>query len=46
MLFVMGTVAVVVYEWVGLKILRSAWINLDTLWAGALVLAGLISLVI
>lgn len=46
MLFVMGTVAVVVYEWVGLKILRSAWINLDTLWAGALVLAGLISLMI
>jgi hypothetical protein len=46
MLFVMGTVAVVVYEWVGLKILRSAWINLDTLWAGALVLAGLLSLVI
>lgn len=46
MLFVMGTVAVVVYEWVGLKILRSAWINLDTLWASALVLAGFISLVI
>ncbi|MGH7916735.1 MAG: hypothetical protein ACREQE_04645 [Candidatus Binataceae bacterium] len=43
---VMGIVAMVVYEWVGLKILRSAWVNLDTLWAGALVGAGMLSLVI
>jgi hypothetical protein len=46
MLIVMGTIAVVVYEKVGLKILRSAWINLDTVWAGALVAAGLLCLVI
>ena len=46
MLLVMGTVAVAVYEWIGLKILRSAWINLDTLWAGALVAAGSLSLLI
>ncbi|MGH9345220.1 MAG: hypothetical protein ACRD19_15855 [Terriglobia bacterium] len=43
---VMGIVAMVVYEWVGLKILRSAWVNLDTLWAGALVGAGMLSLVV
>jgi len=46
MLLVMGTVAFAVYEWIGLKILRSAWINLDAIWAGALVAAGALSLVI
>ena len=46
MLLVMGTIAVVVYEKVGLKILRSAWINLDTVWAGALVAAGILCLLI
>jgi hypothetical protein len=43
MVVVMGAIAIVVYEKVGLAILRSAWINLDTIWAGALVAAGLIS---
>jgi hypothetical protein len=46
MLIVMGTTAIVIFEWVGLKILRSAWINLDLVWAIALILAGLLSLVI
>ena len=46
MLVVMGAVAVLVYQYVGLAILRSAWINLDTIWAGALVAAGLLSLAI
>jgi hypothetical protein len=46
MLLVMGTVAIAVYQWVGLQILRSAWINLDTIWAIALIAAGLLSLVI
>jgi hypothetical protein len=46
MLLVMGIVAMLVYEWVGLAILRSAWINLETLWAGALVAAGLLALAI
>lgn len=46
MLIVMGTIAVVVYEKIGLKILRSAWINLDSVWAGALVAAGILCLVI
>ncbi len=43
LMIVMGAVAVVVYEKVGLAILRSAWINLDSIWAGALVAAGAIS---
>jgi hypothetical protein len=46
MLIMMGAIAFAVYEWIGLKILRSAWINLDAIWAGALVTAGALSLVI
>jgi hypothetical protein len=46
MVLVMGTIAVVVYDRIGLAFLRSAWINLDTIWAGALVAAGLLSLVV
>jgi hypothetical protein len=45
MLAVMGLVAVVVYERLGLKVLRTAWINTDALWAGAFVLAGFITLI-
>jgi hypothetical protein len=43
MLLVMGAVAIVVYERVGLEILRRAWINTDHLWAGAFVLAGVVT---
>jgi hypothetical protein len=46
MLLVMGTVALTVYQWIGLQILRSAWINLDTIWAIALIAAGFLSLLI
>jgi hypothetical protein len=46
MLAVMGAVAIAVYQWIGLRILRSAWINLDTVWAGALIAAGVLSLAI
>jgi hypothetical protein len=46
MLIVMGAVAFIVYSYVGLAILRRAWINLDTIWAGALVATGLLSLAI
>ena len=46
MLLVMGTVAIAVYQWIGLQILRSAWINLDTIWAVALIAAGILSLII
>jgi hypothetical protein len=44
MLATMGAIALLVYHYVGLTILRSAWINLDTVWAGALIAAGLLSL--
>jgi sulfite exporter TauE/SafE len=40
MVAVAGVVALVVYEVVGLRILRTAWVNLDRIWAYALVGAG------
>ncbi|MDP2711594.1 MAG: hypothetical protein Q8O56_10280 [Solirubrobacteraceae bacterium] len=44
MLLVMGVVAVVVYEKLGLRMLGKAWLNTDTLWASTFVLAGTITL--
>jgi flavin-binding protein dodecin len=46
MVIVMGAIAIVVYDYVGLAILRSAWINLDTIWAGALIAAGVLSIIV
>jgi hypothetical protein len=43
---VMGAVAVLVYEKLGVMILKRAWINVDLLWAGTLVAAGVITLVL
>ena len=45
MLMAMLAAAAVVYYQVGLAFLRRGWINLDLLWAGSLVAAGLITLV-
>jgi hypothetical protein len=45
MLAVMGTVAILVYDYIGLGILRTAWINVDKLWAAALMGSGVIVLV-
>jgi hypothetical protein len=44
MLAVMGVVAVVVYDKLGVAVLKRAWINLDAVWAGAFVLAGVLTL--
>jgi hypothetical protein len=46
MFLVMGAIAVVVYEKVGLAILRRAWVNLDLIWAAALIASGVLSLVL
>jgi hypothetical protein len=43
MVAVMGVVAVLVYDRFGLSVLRRSWVNLDAVWAGAFVLAGLIT---
>jgi len=44
MFVVMAAVALVVYEKWGLRLLRRAWFNLDFLWNGALLLAGVFTL--
>ena len=45
MLAVTGAIAIVVREWLGLAILRSAWINFEWLWTAGLALTGIILLV-
>jgi hypothetical protein len=45
MLLVMGTVSLLVYEKLGVAVLRRAWINSDQVWAGAFVVAGVLTLV-
>ena len=45
MLLVMGAVSLLVYEKLGLAVLRRAWINSDQVWAAAFVMAGAVTLV-
>jgi len=44
MVAVMAVVALVVYEKLGLTFLRKAWVNSDQFWAGAFIVAGLVTL--
>jgi hypothetical protein len=46
MFLVMAAIAMVVYEKLGLAILRRAWVNLDLIWAVALIVTGALSLVL
>ena len=39
-LVTVALIAVAVYEWIGVEILRRAWINLDLVWMSALLAAG------
>jgi hypothetical protein len=45
MLTVVTLIAVVVYKWLGLAVLRTAWLNFDRIWSAALVATGLILLI-
>jgi hypothetical protein len=45
-LAVTAVIAIVVYEKVGLGLLRRAWINLDFFWAVALIITGLITAIV
>jgi hypothetical protein len=45
MLLVMGLIAIAVYRWIGVGILRRAWFNLDLVWTGTMAVAGGITLV-
>jgi hypothetical protein len=40
-----GLIALLVYEWLGLKFLSRYWFNLDLVWAVSLILIGVIGLV-
>lgn len=44
MVAVTGLIAVVVYEWLGLALLRRGWINFDLVWIAALLATGAILL--
>lgn len=44
MLAIAALLAVVVYQKVGVEILRRAWINLDLIWVGALAITGSVAL--
>ncbi len=46
MITVGGCAAWLVYRYLGLKYVSRSWFNLDTLWAGSLVLVGVIALVL
>jgi hypothetical protein len=46
MFAVMAAVALVVYDRLGLMILKRTWFNVDLIWAGALMVAGGIALVV
>jgi hypothetical protein len=39
-----GAMAWVVYRWAGLKLLRNAWLNLESVWAASLIVTGLVSI--
>jgi hypothetical protein len=45
MLVVMGAIAIVVYDKLGLAVLRRAWVNTDQLWAFAFICAAAITLI-
>jgi hypothetical protein len=40
MLLTTGAVALIVYQWAGLDFLRRGWINVDLVWAAALIGMG------
>jgi hypothetical protein len=46
MFLVMGLIALVIFEKVGLAILRRGWFNLDRVWAGSLIGAGGLTLLV
>ena len=46
MLAVTAAIAGIVYEWVGVEILRRAWLNVDLVWTVALVATGALLLLL
>ncbi|MFM9847066.1 MAG: hypothetical protein ACKVP3_07890 [Hyphomicrobiaceae bacterium] len=46
MLATTAVIAIIVYEWLGVSLLRRAWLNLDFLWTFALVVTGALLLLL
>jgi len=46
MFLVMAAIALIVYDRLGLMILKRTWFNVDLIWAGALMIAGLVTLIL
>jgi hypothetical protein len=46
MFLVMTTLALVVYRTVGVDLLQRVWVNLDLVWAGALIVAALVTVLL
>ena len=44
MLAMIAGISVIVYDWVGLAVLRSGWINFDLIWIAALGICGVLQL--
>ena len=44
MLFAIAAIALLVYEKLGVGVLRKAWLNLDAVWATAIIAAGTVTL--
>lgn len=44
-LTITGLIAVTVYRKLGLRLLRTMWINLDFIWGGALLVTGTLTLI-
>jgi hypothetical protein len=44
MLVTMAAIALLVYEKLGVRVLRKAWLNLDAVWATAIIAAGAVTL--
>ncbi len=45
MLIVMGATALLVYERLGVNVLRKAWLNVDLVWSIAVIAAGVVTLI-
>ena len=46
MLVVTATIALVIYDWIGLAVLRTAWLNTELVWTGALAGTGVLLLIL
>jgi hypothetical protein len=42
-MLVTAVLAVIVYEKLGLRFLRSAWLNIDLIWAAALIVTAILT---